>query len=158
MSPFVLSILKYALLALIYLFLWRVVRAVARDLRPAPEPVARPAGPRPAPAARPGPPAGAGRRAPAALVVRSADGKRLAKRRLDGPVQIGRAGSCDVRLEDAYVSQVHARIFPRDGGWYVEDLGSTNGTFVNEERISAPAPVGAGDRVRVGTTVIELRR
>lgn len=148
MSPFVLSVLKYALLALVYLFIWRALRIVARELRaPAPEPGgAGPARARPEP------------RAPRSLVVRTADGKRLAARKLDGPIQIGRGPACDLRVEDAYVSNVHARIFPREGGWYVEDLGSTNGTFVNEERIAAPAPVRAGDRVRVGTTLIELRR
>ncbi len=148
MSPFVLSVLKYALLALVYLFIWRALRIVARELRaPAPEAGgARAARPRPEP------------RAPRSLVVRAADGKRLAARKLDGPIQIGRGPACDLRVEDAYVSNVHARIFPREGGWYVEDLGSTNGTFVNEERIAAPAPVRAGDRVRVGTTLIELRR
>ena len=148
MSPFVLSILKYALLALVYLFIWRALRIVARELR-APVPEAGPSRP-----ARPRPES----RAPRSLVVRAADGRRLAARKLDGPVQIGRGPACDLRLEDAYVSNVHARIFPREGGWYVEDLGSTNGTFVNEERIAAPAPVRAGDRVRVGTTLIELRR
>lgn len=148
MSPFVLSILKYALLALVYLFIWRALRIVARDLRvPAPEAGAkRPGRPRTEP------------RAPRSLVVRAADGRRVAARKLDGPVQIGRGPACDLRLEDAYVSNVHARIFPRGDGWYVEDLGSTNGTFVNEERITAPAPVRVGDRVRVGTTLIELRR
>jgi pSer/pThr/pTyr-binding forkhead associated (FHA) protein len=147
-SPFVLSVLKYALLALVYLFIWRALRIAARELRaPAPG-----TGPSPPARARPGP------RAPRSLVVRGADGRRLAARKLDGPVQIGRGPACDLRLEDAYVSNVHARIFPRGDGWYVEDLGSTNGTFVNEERIAAPAPVRAGDRVRVGTTLIELRR
>lgn len=148
MSPFVLSVLKYALLALVYLFIWRALRIVARELRaPAPEGAPARSAPR-----RPQPPP------PRSLVVLRADGKRLAARKLDGPLQIGRGATCDLRLEDVYVSNVHARIFPREGCWYVEDLGSTNGTFVNEERIAAPAPVRAGDRVRVGTTVIELRR
>ena len=52
----------------------------------------------------------------------------------------------------------HARIFGKNGAWYVEDLGSTNGTFVNEQKLAAPAMVQPGDRVRVGTTVMELRR
>ncbi|HXF70999.1 MAG TPA: FHA domain-containing protein [Actinomycetota bacterium] len=153
MSPFVLSILKYALLALVYLFIWRTLRIAARELRP-PVPEAGAGAPRAPRPAR----SRAEARAPRSLVVRAADGTRLAARKLDGPVQIGRGPACDLRLEDAYVSNVHARIFPREGGWYVEDLGSTNGTFVNEERIAAPAPVRAGDRVRVGTTLIELRR
>ena len=56
------------------------------------------------------------------------------------------------------MSQQHARIFGKNGSWYVEDLGSTNGTFVNEQRLAAPAMLAPGDRIRVGTTVMELRR
>ena len=52
----------------------------------------------------------------------------------------------------------HARIFGKNGSWYVEDLGSTNGTFVNDQKLAAPAMVQPGDRIRVGTTVLELRR
>ena len=71
---------------------------------------------------------------------------------------VGRAIECDLRLEDTFVSQQHARIFGKNGSWYVEDLGSTNGTFVNEQRLAAPAMLAPGDRIRVGTTVMELRR
>jgi pSer/pThr/pTyr-binding forkhead associated (FHA) protein len=56
------------------------------------------------------------------------------------------------------VSQEHARIFAKNGSWYVEDLGSTNGTFVNEQRLAAPAMLTGGDRIRVGTTIVELAR
>ena len=61
-------------------------------------------------------------------------------------------------LGDNYASQFHARIFNKDGQWFVEDLGSTNGTYVNQRRITAPAEVRAGDRVRIGKTTLELRR
>jgi pSer/pThr/pTyr-binding forkhead associated (FHA) protein len=71
---------------------------------------------------------------------------------------VGRGTECDLRLDDTFVSQEHARIFAKDGSWYVEDLGSTNGTFVNEQRLAAPAMLTSGDRIRVGTTVLELAR
>ena len=71
---------------------------------------------------------------------------------------VGRAPECEIRLDDTYVSQQHARIFGKSGAWYVEDLGSTNGTFVNDQKLAAPAKVEAGDRIRVGTTVLELKR
>ena len=63
-----------------------------------------------------------------------------------------------LRIEDTYVSQQHARIFDRGGNWYVEDLGSTNGTFVNEQKLVAPAMLTPGDKIRIGTTIVELRR
>ena len=61
-------------------------------------------------------------------------------------------------LDDDYSSTRHARIFPSEGGWYVEDLGSTNGTFVEGRRITESTPVRVGSSVRIGTTTFELRR
>jgi pSer/pThr/pTyr-binding forkhead associated (FHA) protein len=61
-------------------------------------------------------------------------------------------------VDDTYASQQHARLFGRQGGWYVEDLGSTNGTFVNEQRLASPALVQPGDKIRMGTTMLELKR
>ena len=72
--------------------------------------------------------------------------------------QIGRGDRCAIRLQDTYVSQVHARLFPKDGAWYVEDLGSTNGTLLNDHRVQQPVEVHAGDVLKVGKTVLELRR
>ena len=68
---------------------------------------------------------------------------------------VGRAPECEIRIEDTYASQQHARIFGKNGSWYVEDLGSTNGTFVNGVRIDRPRKLAHGDVVRVGET--ELR-
>jgi pSer/pThr/pTyr-binding forkhead associated (FHA) protein len=76
----------------------------------------------------------------------------------DGQLQIGRAEACQVRLSDSYASQFHARVFRRDGSWFVEDLGSTNGTYLNQRRVTAPAELRAGDRVKIGKTTLELRR
>jgi pSer/pThr/pTyr-binding forkhead associated (FHA) protein len=73
-------------------------------------------------------------------------------------MQIGRADACHVRLEDRYASQFHARLFPRNGSWYVEDLGSTNGTYLNRQRLHGSSEVHAGDVVRIGKTTLELRR
>ncbi|UNX54997.1 FHA domain-containing protein [Georgenia sp. TF02-10] len=73
-------------------------------------------------------------------------------------VLVGRAPSCTLVLDDDYSSSRHARFFPSGDGWWVEDLGSTNGTVVDGERIDAPVPLAPGTPVRVGQTVIELRR
>ncbi len=71
---------------------------------------------------------------------------------------IGRAPGCHVTLDDNYASQLHARIFRQDGQAYVEDLGSTNGTFLNRRKTSAPSKLHHGDRLQVGRTVFEVRK
>jgi pSer/pThr/pTyr-binding forkhead associated (FHA) protein len=71
---------------------------------------------------------------------------------------VGRAAECELRLDDTYTSQQHARLFAKNNSWFVEDLGSTNGTFVNEQKLAAPAMLQSGDKVRVGQTIMELRR
>ena len=73
-------------------------------------------------------------------------------------VLIGRAPGCTLVLDDDYSSSRHARIFPQNGQWFVEDLGSTNGTFVADQRVEAPTPVPTGTPVRVGQSVLELQR
>ncbi len=74
------------------------------------------------------------------------------------PVLIGRAPECTLVLDDDYASARHARLFPQDGSWLAEDLGSTNGTFLGGTRLTEPTRVEAGVPVRVGRTVLELRR
>ena len=77
---------------------------------------------------------------------------------LTGAVTLGRGGTNDLELGDEYVSTRHARFVPHNGQWYVEDLGSTNGTYVAGARISRPTPVGAKSTIRIGRTVLELRK
>lgn len=72
-------------------------------------------------------------------------------------IVIGRAPGCSLVLDDDYSSSRHARIFSRAGGWYLEDLGSTNGTFINEQRITDITPLALGTRVRIGQSVVELQ-
>ena len=72
-------------------------------------------------------------------------------------ITVGRDPSCTLVLDDSYASTRHARIFPDGGSWYVEDLGSTNGTYLGSERLYGTAALPAGVPVRIGQTVIELR-
>jgi pSer/pThr/pTyr-binding forkhead associated (FHA) protein len=72
-------------------------------------------------------------------------------------ITIGRAEDSTVVLSDDYVSTRHARLLPRGEEWIVEDLGSTNGTYLDRRRISAATPIPPGGRIQVGKTVMELR-
>jgi hypothetical protein len=142
----VLAILKYLFLLLIFLFLARAVRAMYLEI----------AGPR---AARG--PAGLARPAPAGppeRVAVTSSGGNTRTYTLDQELIIGRGEKCHVVLDDAYASQVHARVFRRADGYFIEDMGSTNGTYINRRKVTSPTPVGRGDRVRIGKTELEFRR
>ena len=71
-------------------------------------------------------------------------------------IVIGRSPSSTLVLEDEYASSQHARLTPADGRWWIEDLGSRNGTFVDDERLTSPRELNVGDIVRIGQTTLEL--
>ena len=152
-----LTILEYCFLALVYLFLFRVVRTVVAELRPGRIPVPAVAAAEPAPV---------GTTAPSR---RERSGKRWELVIVDPPnragesfslgeeLSVGRGAGCAVVLtDDTFVSTVHARIFMRGNDPYVEDLGSTNGTLLNGETVVEPIRLRPGDRVQFGQTVMEL--
>ena len=147
MPTSLLQILNDLLLALLLLFFLRVLRAVWVQTKPAPVPAAAPvAAAQPRQAA---PQKGRLR------VVQPQEGEPFD---VGDEVTIGRAPGCGISLPDNAVSQLHARLFRRDGKLYVEDLGSTNGTWVNGGRVSGPQALRRGDRVQVGATVMEVGR
>ncbi len=157
----VLTVLKFCFLALIYLFLFRIVRTVLAELRPAKIPV---------PEALLAESAASG--APAALAPSKRDRSRHwdlvivappsrvgETYTVDEELTVGRGAGCAVVLpDDTFVSQVHARVFTRGSDPYIEDLGSTNGTTLNGEAITEPTRLRRGDRVQFGETVMELVR
>ncbi len=150
MPVFVLTILKVLFLALLYLFIARAIRVIYLDL------VGPRAPRRSAPASTPAPKRK--RAQPRELVVTEADGASRTYPMTQEPLQIGRSDTCQVVLADTYASQMHARVYPKDGEWFVEDLGSTNGTYLNRVKVSHPSAVGAGDEIRIGKTSLEVRR
>lgn len=76
----------------------------------------------------------------------------------DQPILLGRGTDAAIRLDDDYVSTRHARFATNGDQWFVEDLGSTNGTYLGTQRVTSPIPVGMGMQVRLGKTVVELRK
>jgi pSer/pThr/pTyr-binding forkhead associated (FHA) protein len=76
----------------------------------------------------------------------------------DQQITVGRANDATLVLNDDYASSRHARLFPQDGQWIVEDLGSTNGTYIDRQKVTQPTPVPVGVPIRIGKTVLELRR
>lgn len=145
-----LAVLKLCCLALLYLFFLRVLRAVWAEVNPKRPLVEE------APRRRER--RTSGRRGPISrlVVVEPADLKGRAYE-LGEELTVGRAAGCQVSLDDNYVSQLHARVFQRDGVLYVEDLGSTNGTYLNTRKVSSPSPIKRGDQLKVGSTVMEVR-
>jgi hypothetical protein len=168
MPETLLRILQFLLLALLYLFFLRVLRAVwaevasPRDLAASGAPVAartrgggsreRPSGPKGAP----------GRLKVVEPAERKGQAFDLGAEAAE--VTVGRAAGCQVRVDDTYASQLHARIFRKDGQLFVEDLGSTNGTYLNrrgtqsKEKVGGPLALKLGDRLMIGKTVLEVAR
>lgn len=155
MQALVLLLLKIGFLAVLWLFVLMAVLAVRRDLAGRPVSVRQVQLPVTAPVARrPSKRRGTAREL---LVTQGA----LAGTRItlaDTPVTIGRADDSTLVLTDDYVSNRHARLVPRDGAWLVEDVGSTNGTYLDRAKVTGPTPVPIGASIRVGKTVLELRR
>jgi pSer/pThr/pTyr-binding forkhead associated (FHA) protein len=176
MSDQVLDILKLSLLGLLYLFFARVLWAVWSEVKtPRGRPVARTQQPQPVPLpvaatpqARPtaatgsvgqrGKPAkGRGGRA-ARLVVLEPKQRRGMTIALAGEITLGRDENCTISIQDdTYVSTLHLRIYDYDGQPMIDDLGSTNGTFHNGTKMRGTKLLQPGDRIQVGTTVIEAQ-
>ena len=141
--------LKLAFLAVLYLFLLWVARSALKDLR---RPVnAGPARPQPAATGiHPVAPGGNGRSGAARLVVDSVPGHdRGMEYDVEDGATLGR-GNVEIHLEDPFASTRHARLVRQGAIVVIEDLGSTNGTYLNEDLLDGPRPLHPGDRIRIG--------
>lgn len=164
MTDQMLGILKLALLALLYLFFARVLWAVWTEVRGSGHPIVPQGGVTPQPAPAADAPAKRSRRHKTAarsgqvarLVVVEPSARKGATLGVDREITFGRAAGCTVSVpDDAYMSQVHARVYMDEGDVFVEDLSSTNGTFINGERLHGTQQLFHGDRLQVGHTVLE---
>ncbi|QDY77856.1 FHA domain-containing protein FhaB/FipA [Streptomyces qinzhouensis] len=174
MSELTLTVMRLGFLAVLWLFVIVAVQVIRSDLfgtrvtqrgsrRGAePRPQQRQAAAAPPPQRQQQPPPSGGRQrrgAPTKLIVTEGTltGTTVA---LQGQtISLGRAHDSTIVLDDDYASSRHARIYPdRDGQWIVEDLGSTNGTYLDRTRLTTPTPIPPGAPIRIGKTVIELRK
>ena len=168
MSELTLLLLRLALLALLWAFVLLAVGVMRRDLfgarptRAARKAARTAAAPRPpaapAPPGAPNAAAKAPRSTPRSLVVTAGSGPGRVLALGTAALTIGRAADNSLVVEDDYASSHHCRLVPGPAGWTLEDLGSTNGTFVGKNRVTAPVPVKAGSTFKVGRTVLELRK
>jgi pSer/pThr/pTyr-binding forkhead associated (FHA) protein len=146
-----LHVLRYFLLGLIWLFFVYAIRMVYVEVR------RQRAERAPAPTAQP---IGSDQTVHLKLKVVDPPQRRGRSYELGEEITLGRSPGCAVPLEDdTFVSSVHARLFYRGGEYWIEDLGSTNGTWLNDERLDdGPMRVQRGDRLKVGGTTLEVSR
>jgi pSer/pThr/pTyr-binding forkhead associated (FHA) protein len=166
MSDLSLFLVKIGYLALLWFFVLVVAAAMRADLMPrrrrrasaaaaAAPAAAAAATQRPAKASKPAKPK---RGRPRTLTVTAGSLSGTTLELGDTAITLGRAADNTLVLDDDYASGHHARLRPYDGGWLVEDLGSTNGTYLDKTKVTAPTPVPVGVPVRIGKTSVELRK
>jgi hypothetical protein len=144
--------LKFGFLAVLYLFVLVIARSAIKDLRRTVSPAPDATGFHAAPVFAEAP-----RGADAWLVAERGGGLERDQRfDLIGGLSIGRSKDADVRIDDRYASSIHARVFSREGRFYVEDMNSTNGTLLNGATLNGEAELIDGDTVQIGDTVFRL--
>ena len=148
-----LKLLELCLLALVWLFFLRVLRAVWTEVNP-PKLVEAPPKPKRERSARRA--TGSRKQGPLALRVVAPAELKGRSYPLGDEITVGRAAGCQVTIDDTYASQLHARVFQREGQVFVEDLGSTNGTYLNRRKVTGPMQLQRGDKLQIGNTVLEL--
>jgi hypothetical protein len=136
MPDIILALLRIIFLGLVYLFVWQVARAIGSHL---------------------GISLRRRRREGTKLVVIKSDSQQGTEVQVDDVTVLGRSSEADVLLDDPYASEFHMRLVAQDSGLVLHDLGSTNGTYINGRRVTAPTALRRGDTIQVGKTVMEVR-
>lgn len=158
MSELTLFLIRLAYLAILWIFVLSAISVIRSDMFGARAPATERGGGRAAKAPKPAKAPPKRRGSPThVLVVEGGNAGERAE--LDqAPILIGRGTDAAIRLDDDYVSTRHARIAASADQWFVEDLGSTNGTYVGTARITQPTTLTLGTQVRIGKTILELRK
>ena len=151
-AEIVLQIFRFGFLLLLWLFIFAAFRVVRADLFGGRAGRVASVPPRATPAAKK-----KGQRGSRTLVVTAGPLTGTKITLGDQPILIGRADDSTLVLTDDFASSRHARLTNRGGSWYVEDLGSTNGTYLDQQRVQGPMLVQPGQVIRIGQTALELR-
>jgi pSer/pThr/pTyr-binding forkhead associated (FHA) protein len=157
LSELTLFLIRIAYLAILWIFVLSAISVIRSDMFGARVPEAargQRAGTAPKPAKAPSRRKGA----PTHVLVTAGSNTGERADLAGAPILIGRGSDAAIRLDDDYVSTRHARIAAAGDQWFVEDLGSTNGTYVGTVRITQPTTISLGTQVRIGKTVLELRK
>jgi pSer/pThr/pTyr-binding forkhead associated (FHA) protein len=159
-SELTLVLIRFAYLAILWIFVLSCISVIRSDMFGARLP--RQAGGRERGDRRPkqtrSKPAKPRRGAPTQVVIVEGGNQGESVSLEQAPLVIGRGNDAAIRLDDDYVSTRHARIASSGEQWFVEDLGSTNGTYVGSSRISQPTALQLGTQIRIGKTILELRK
>jgi pSer/pThr/pTyr-binding forkhead associated (FHA) protein len=156
MSELTLFLIKISYLAILWIFVLSAISVVRSDMFGA----RLPQGSREAAAPKPRrqPKQKTRKGSPTHVLVVDGANKGDRAELAQAPILIGRGSDAAIRLDDDYVSTRHARIAASADQWFVEDLGSTNGTYIGSARITQPTTLSLGTQVRIGKTVLELRK
>jgi pSer/pThr/pTyr-binding forkhead associated (FHA) protein len=162
LSELTLFLIRLAYLAILWIFVLAAISVIRSDMFCARMPEGAGAGrakpPKPPKPSRAAKAPTKRRGSPTHVLV--VEGSNVGERaELDqAPILIGRGADAQIRLDDDYVSTRHARIAQSADQWFVEDLGSTNGTYIGSARITQPTTITLGTQVRIGKTILELRK
>jgi hypothetical protein len=154
LSELTLFLIRIAYLAILWIFVLSAISVIRSDMFGARVPeAARGVGKAPKQKAPP-----KRRGSPTQVVVTQGSNVGATAALAQGPILIGRGNDAAIKLDDDYVSTRHARIAASGDQWFVEDLGSTNGTYIGTVRITQPTTITLGTQVRIGKTILELRK
>jgi pSer/pThr/pTyr-binding forkhead associated (FHA) protein len=161
MSELTLTLIKLGFLALLWMFVLAVLSVIRSDLfgakvdSRAPAPVMAQGGRTPKPL-KPNNKKKKGQ--PGSVTIADGPQAGVGATLSAEPVVIGRGSDCQIRLDDDYSSTRHARLFQSEGEWWVEDLGSTNGTYLDGQRVTRPVPAEIGGSIRIGRTTLNIAK
>jgi pSer/pThr/pTyr-binding forkhead associated (FHA) protein len=160
MSELTLTLIKLGFLALLWMFVLAVLSVIRSDLfgsKVDSRAVAAPAPPT-GRTPKPAKPVKKKKGQPGSVTIADGPQAGVGATLTSEPVVIGRGSDCQIRLDDDYSSTRHARVFQSEGEWWVEDLGSTNGTYLDGQRVTRPVPAEIGGSIRIGRTTLNIAK